>query len=147
MKKILILILCVAAFYSSNAQGASPVSIGKQKDSTELKHVQIEATFPGGLTAWRNYLEKNLRADMGSRYTKVKSGQTKKLTVIVSFLVDKEGNISQVTAKNPDNAHKKIVQEAIRVIKKSPNWIPAEQDGKKVIYRQIQSIVFAIVAE
>ena len=37
-------------------------------------------------------------------------------------------------------------EEAIRVIKKGPNWKPAVQNGRNVNYRHIQNIIF-VVAE
>jgi protein TonB len=65
--------------------------------------------------------------------------------VIVSFVVDKTGMISDVQAENDPGFGTKA--EAIRAIRKGPNWIPAEQNGRKVIYRQKQSISFRVSEE
>lgn len=46
----------------------------------------------------------------------------------VLFLVDKEGNISEVAALNDPGGG--LTEEAIRIIAKVPKWIPAEQNGK-----------------
>lgn len=35
-------------------------------------------------------------------------------------------------------------EEAVRVIKKSKQWIPALQNGNHVIYRQKESITFVV---
>src|SRR5207247_2357815 len=124
------------------------VHVFAQTDSTsevncdtckEFKTVQIEAQFPGGQQAWIKYLQRNLNAELGAKYLKPKKGETVTQTVIVSFLVDKEGKIFEVEAVNPNEIHKKLAAEAVRVIKEGPNWIPAVQNGKKVIYRQKQS--------
>ena len=60
----------------------------------------------------------------------------------VQFIVDKEGNISDVQALNDPGEG--LAGEAVRIIKKGPKWKPAEQNGRKVIYRNIQSITFRL---
>jgi len=102
--------------------------------------VEIPAEFPGGVTAWTKYLERNLNRDLpvqnGAPYGKY--------VVTLSFLVDKTGVISDVRAENDPGYGTK--EEAIRVIKKGPNWKPAVQNGRNVNYRHIQNIIF-VVAE
>ena len=51
-------------------------------------------------------------------------------TVYVQFVVDKEGNISDVKALT--NHGYGMEEEAVRVIKKGPNWTPAIQNGRPV---------------
>lgn len=104
----------------------------------EFKTVQIEAKFQGGPAAWQKYLERNLNSnvpvDNGAPPTRY--------TVVVSFLVDKNGNISEVKAENDPGYG--TAEEAVRVIKKGPAWTPAVQNGRNVIYRQRQSITFQV---
>lgn len=100
--------------------------------------VQIEAKFPGGAAAWQKYLEKNLNSNVPVEL-RAPNGI---YTVLVSFLVDNEGKISEVEALN--NPGYGTAEEAVRVIKNGPNWVPAVQDGKSVIYRQKQSITFMV---
>jgi len=100
--------------------------------------VQIAAEFPGGLPAWSKYLERNLNRDLP-----VENGAPPgKYTVVVSFIVSKTGDISDVTADNDPGYGTKA--EAIRVITKGPKWKPAVQNGRNVIYRHKQSITFQI---
>ena len=104
----------------------------------EFKTVQIEAKFPGGPSAWSKYLERNLNSNVP-----VDNGAPPaNYTVVVSFLVDKSGNISEVQALNDPGYG--TAQEAVRVIKKGPAWTPAVQNGRNVIYRQKQSITFQV---
>ena len=63
-------------------------------------------------------------------------------TVIVSFLVDKRGAISEVKAENDPGYG--TAAEAVRVIERGPAWTPAVQNGRNVIYRQKQAITFVI---
>lgn len=100
--------------------------------------VQIAAEFPGGLSAWQKYLERNLNRDLP-----VDNGAPPgKYTVTVSFIVDKTGVISDVKAEN--NPGYGTADEAVRVIRKGPNWKPAVQNGRNVIYRHKQNITFVV---
>lgn len=104
----------------------------------EFKTVQIESKFPGGPQAWRSYLEHTLRTNVP-----VKNKAPKGVyTVIVSFLVNKEGKVSE--PKLITDPGYGCGEEVLRIIKKSPDWSPAVHDGKNVIYRQKQSITFVV---
>lgn len=104
----------------------------------EFKTVQIEAKFPGGLDAWAKYLQRNLRQDVPTD----NGAPPGRYTVVVSFLVDKEGNISEVRAENDPGYG--VSDEAVRVIQRGPKWTPAVQNGRNVIYRQRQSVTFEV---
>ncbi|NCI47441.1 energy transducer TonB [Sediminibacterium soli] len=103
--------------------------------------VQIPAEFPGGLSGWTKYLERTLNRDLP-----VENGAPPgKYTVIVSFIVAKDGAISDVVAENDPGYGTK--GEAVRVIQKGPKWKPAVQNGRNVIYRHKQSITFMVSEE
>lgn len=128
------------------------ITLHAQKDTmyiagTDTTEVQTEARFPGGAKGWQRYLEANLNVDLGARYLKPKRGQTITQQAIVSFLVDTSGNISEVQILNPGDVHPKLAAETMRVIKEGPKWLPATQNGKKVIYRQKQSVTWQVAAE
>jgi hypothetical protein len=97
---------------------------------------QVPAEFPGGLPTWSKYLERNLDINV----IRKNGGPAGKYTVVVTFIVDKSGNISDITAENDPGYGTK--EEAIRVIEKGPRWKPAIQNGETVIYRHRQSITF-----
>ncbi len=100
--------------------------------------VQIAAEFPGGISGWTRYLERTLNRDLP-----VENGAPPgKYTVIVSFIVSKDGSISDVTAENDPGYGTK--GEAVRVIQKGPKWKPAVQNGRNVIYRHKQSVTFQV---
>lgn len=100
--------------------------------------VQIQAQFPGGTKEWIRYLERNLNQDIASE----NGAPPADYTVTVSFIVDAKGHISDVRAENDPGYG--IKNEAIRVIQKGPNWIPAVQNGHNVMYRQKQNITFRV---
>ncbi len=102
--------------------------------------VQIAASFKGGEEAWHRYLQRALNSDIpGSNGAP--AGPYK---VLVSFIVDKDGHISDVKAENDPGYGTK--EEAIRVIRKGPDWVPAQQNGRNVIYRHRQAITFLVDA-
>ncbi|MDR0793230.1 MAG: energy transducer TonB [Chitinophagaceae bacterium] len=100
--------------------------------------VQIEAKYPGGSGAWYNFLKRNLRSDVPLE----NGASSGKYTVLVSFIVDRDGNTSEIKAETDPGYG--CAAEAIRVIKSSGKWQPAEQNGHKVIYRQKQAITFEV---
>jgi protein TonB len=123
--------------------GTGKVEAPKQDEDYDkvFTVVQIPAEFPGGLPAWTKYLERNLNRDLP-----VNNGAPPgKYTVVVSFIVDKNGGISEVQSENDPGYGTK--DEAVRVIKKGPSWKPAVQNGRNVIYRHKQSITFVVSEE
>jgi periplasmic protein TonB len=107
----------------------------------EFTSVQIEASFPGGVAAWKRFLERNLNQNV----LEENGAPPGRYTVVVSFRVDKDGSITEVKADN--NPGYGTADEAVRVIKKGPRWNPAQQNGRQVIYRQRQSITFVLEGE
>jgi periplasmic protein TonB len=109
--------------------------------------VEREAMFPGGPEGWRKYLEGNLNANL-ARFIKLKRNEKMaQQTAKLQFIVDKQGNISNVICLNANEIHPKLAKEAIRVIQEGPRWIPAWQNGKDVIYQAIQYITWQNTAD
>ncbi len=98
--------------------------------------VENKAEFPGGIDAWRRYLERHLR------YPEEAVNNEVEANVLVEFIVDPEGNISEVKALNDPGYG--LAAEAVRIIAQGPPWIPAEQSGRKVRYRHRQPIIFRL---
>lgn len=112
------------------------------KDETDYNQtftkVEVEASFKGGEGAWRKYLERNLNAS-----APVDNGANPgSYTVVVQFIVDKEGNISDVKALT--NHGYGMEDEAVRVIKRGPKWEPAIQNGRQVKAYRKQPITFVV---
>jgi len=116
------------------------VDAPKKEDDIDIifSTVQIQAQFPGGMAEWNKFLSRNLNRDLPSE----NGAPPADYSVIVSFIVDRMGLISDVKAENDPGYG--TAAEAIRVIRKSPNWIPAMQNGRNVIYRQKQKITFRV---
>jgi protein TonB len=110
----------------------------QRKENTDSIYytVQNPAEFPGGLSAWKRYLERNLVYPENAIEAETQGA------IKVQFIVDREGNISDVHAIN--DLGNGLAEEAVRIIKSGPKWKPAEQNGTKVIYRHIQNITFKL---
>ena len=86
--------------------------------------VERVPTFPGGLEAFGHYLASNIRYPARSREKGIQG------RVIISFIVEKDGSLSGV--KVARGVATDIDQEALRVIRTSPDWKPGTQNGKPV---------------
>lgn len=93
----------------------------------------IEAEFPGGVDAWRQFLQQNLS------YPETAIEREIEGTVLVQFEVCTDGTVCNIQAiYGPDE----LKQNAIEVFKKSPKWIPARDYGYNVKSYKKQSIIF-----
>ncbi|MBE7173933.1 MAG: TonB family protein [Williamsia sp.] len=100
--------------------------------------VEIEAGFPGGASAWARYLNKNFHYPNEAQAKEIQG------TVIVQFIVEVDGSVSDVKAlSGPEGGLK---EEAVRVIKASGNWEPAIQNGHKVASFKKQPVIFRLDA-
>lgn len=127
-----------------HAQNNVPVTAAKWADTTD-GHIKIEAKFPGGPQGWIQYLQKNLHPEVAAENIVLKRRQKDSTeTIIVSFLVDTTGKVSEVKVENLNPYTPAVAAEAKRVVARGPNWDPASIDGKKVVFRQKQSISFMI---
>jgi periplasmic protein TonB len=113
------------------------VEAPKLEEDLPLETVEIESTYPGGWPAWAHFLGRNMR------YPDAAVNENVAGTVLVRFIVDKEGNVSDVEAiSGPDKDG--LREEAIRVIRKSGKWVPAVQNGRNVKSYKRQPVVFVL---
>jgi protein TonB len=104
-------------------------------DAKIFTAVEIESKYPGGVPAWSAFLYRRLA------YPPEASDAGIQGTVIVRFIVDKEGNVSEVEAiSGPEE----LLSSAVSVIKKSGRWEPAIQNGRKVNSYKKQPITFKL---
>jgi len=120
--------------------GGSGVAVGPSKQEDDLdkifQKVEIESSYPGGPSAWARYLNRNLRFPDRAVEDGIQG------TVLIQFVVDREGNVSDVTALNDPGGG--LAEEAIRIIKKSGKWKPAIQNGRTVKSYKKQPITFKL---
>ena len=118
MKKILIIAI---AFFSIQIGSAQEQS-SQQKDTIyDFKDVDVKPDFPNGMGDFykfiaKNYIIPNVKNISGKVY--------------IAFIIEKDGSIEEV--KILRDLSFGTGEEAIRVLKKSPKWIPAQLNGEKV---------------
>lgn len=112
-----------------------------EEENKVFEKVEVEAEFPGGLSAWARYLQRNLNNN-----APIDNGAPPgSYTVMVQFIVDKQGNISDVKALTSHGYG--MEEEAIRAIKRGPKWTPAIQNGRNVNAYRKQPITFVVAEE
>jgi len=122
-------------------QGKQIIEEKKEDDNKIFEKVEIEASFTGGESAWKKFLERNLNPN-----APVDNGAPEgTYTVYVQFVVSKDGSISDVKALT--NHGYGMEAEAMRVIKKGPKWVPAVQNGRQVNAYRKQPITFQVTSE
>lgn len=85
--------------------------------------VDIMPAYPGGMEAFRKFLEKNLQTP-----NEMENGET--VSVKVKFVVDYTGKLKGFsTVQDGGDAYNK---EVVRVLKKMPDWIPGKAKGENV---------------
>jgi periplasmic protein TonB len=100
--------------------------------------VEVEASVDVG--AWRRHLEKELMPVINKAAKKrMKPGQ---YIVMIRFLVEKDGSISDVKALNDPGYG--LAQGAEKVLKKGPKWTPGKINGRSVRSYHSQAITFVI---
>lgn len=89
-----------------------------------IEFPDVEATFPGGELAMREWMAKNLQ------YPEISIENGDKGRVFLKFVVEKDGTISNVDIVK--GATKELDQEAKRMIRSMPKWQAGESEGRKV---------------
>jgi TonB family protein len=112
------------------------MEIRNVEQDTLFATVDEVAQFPGGSEEYVKFLKKNLKYPNEARREGVEG------KVYVQFIVDKSGTVSEV--KSVKGIGTGCDAEAVRVIKKSPRWIPGNLKGKPVKQRMIIPIVFKL---
>lgn len=141
-----LLILEMLLTVPASAQNTNPLpaqkdSVSKAGEDTVYESVDIEASFPGGDDAWRKYLEQNVNGAVAAEY----GAPAGSYTVVIQFVVDKEGKLSDI---KPLTRHGYGMEaEVIRILRKSPRWNPASQDGRMVKAYRKQPVTFTVIVD
>ncbi len=89
-----------------------------------LTSVDNPPKFPGGRSALFRFLHSNIQ------YPSVAKQRELQGTIYIGFAVMENGSIRKI--KNQQGTPSFLVEEAIRVVKSMPDWIPGKQRGKPV---------------
>jgi len=109
---------------------------GTSEEVINVNSIENQPAFPGGMEAFIKYLRKNLRYPSSAVENDV-AGR-----VYVNFIVEKDGKLTDI--KVVKGIGFGCDEEAIRVLKRSPDWSPGEQNGRKVRVMYTLPIVFSM---
>ena len=98
--------------------------------------VEEMPSFPGGNGALMSYLNSNVKYPVVAQENGVQG------RVIISFVVERDGSISDVkVARSVDPS---LDREAQRVVKSMPRWKPGKQNGSAVRVKYTVPVVFRL---
>ena len=100
----------------------------------------LNPVYPGGMEAMLNFLKENIVYPNKEKRKRV-SG-----TSYISFVVEKDGRVTDVKVIKGMPNGEGCDNEAIRVIKLMPNWKPAEKNGELVKSNQVIPIKFQLLS-
>ena len=121
----------------TEGNGGSGQSRGGNADNNEIISVALiekYPEFPGGMEAFAKYLQRNLR------YPTAASEQGIVGRVTLSFIVEKDGRLTDIKVLRGIGFG--CDEEAVRVLKKSPDWSAGMQNNQKVRVQYTLPIVF-----
>ena len=110
---------------------ASKIYTGKKYDVVEEM-----PEYPGGPEALSKYLSENIKYPEEAEEKGIEG------RVIITFIVEKDGSISEVEVVNHVNPL--LDNEAVRVIKSMQRWIPGKQNGKTVRVKYTVPVTFKL---
>jgi beta-lactamase regulating signal transducer with metallopeptidase domain len=103
------------------AQGNAVTNLDKsQQENSEIKNPE----YPGGITEFYKLVGMNFQISPEADKNKVEG------KILIKFMVEKDGSLSEFKVEK--DLGYGMAEEAIRVIKLSPKWIPGSENGKAV---------------
>lgn len=115
-----------------------PPVVEMKEVEEDIIHVSVEVMpeFPGGTSALMKYLSGNIK------YPTISQEIGSEGRVIVQFVVDKDGTITNPVVVRGIDAH--LDKEALRVISAMPKWKPGRQNHKAVRVKYTVPVVFRL---
>ncbi len=110
--------------------------IVQQEKEEVFVSVEQMPEFPGGEGELRTFIQKNLKYPAIAKENRIVG------RVYIEFVVNKNGEIDRI--KILRSPHGSLSEEAIRVIKIMPKWVPGKQNGISVSTRINMPIIFEL---
>jgi len=123
--------LCCCFFASGQTETKSI-----KNDEVIFKVVDKMPEFPGGKEALNDSIKARLHYPEAAVKKKIEG------TTVVQFAVMADGTVDKVTVYV--SAHPLLDEEAVRVVKSLPKWIPGKKNGKEVNSYYILPVVFLL---
>lgn len=118
--------------------GEGPKQKAITEDNTvhDFINLEVQPVFPGGMDKFYSYLSKAIRYPALAQETGVQG------KVFVSFIIETNGVLTDLKVERKLGAG--TDEEALRVLKGSPKWLPGIQNGRAVRVRYNIPISFSL---
>lgn len=93
-----------------------------------INYYEESASFPGGIDSLNKFIETNLQYPEQARQSSVQG------RVYLTFTVEKDGSLTDIKVIRDIGSG--CGEEAIRIIKMMPKWIPAKDYRGKIVRQQ-----------
>jgi periplasmic protein TonB len=124
---------------STTSTTAATGSVAEEKPQEEAYTIVEEMPqFPGGREALAKYLSTSIQYPAKEKEAKIEG------KVFVSFIVEKDGAISNVRVMKGVPGGPGLDAEAVRVISSMPKWTAGKQSGRTVRVNMNQPIKFSL---
>ena len=107
--------------------------------------VEVMPEYPGGFESMMDFMKSNMK------YPEIAMQNGAKGKVIISFVVEKDGKVSDVKAADfiadgevSDECRDSLIAEAERVVASMPNWKPGQQKGENVRVKYTMPFTFRL---
>ena len=122
---------------AESKNGDSEIGVIRVEEDRPYDAVEQMPTFPGGEAELMKFIRDNLRYPLTAKKEGIQG------RVILRFVVTKTGAIDNITVlRSLDPA---CDEEAIRLIKSMPRWIPGKQNGNNVPVYYTLPVVFKLM--
>lgn len=123
MKRLIVMSLMATCCLTTVLAQKTVVSQKDQKE-TPFNVVEDKPAFPGGMEAMIQFFSTNIQYPADAKKQKIDG------RVLVNFVVEKDGSITDVKVMKP--GFPSLDAEAVRVVKMMPKWKPGYQKGQAV---------------
>lgn len=132
--------IAVASIINPNGvvRGAIEHVLGIPEDTTiyEIDDVEVKPSYPGDMTECYMFVARQMHYPEEAEEKGIEG------RVLIRFVVEKDGRLTNFeVVESPDPL---LSNEALRVLKQMPKWIPAKNKGKDVRCRYSMPILFRL---
>ena len=117
-------------------RGAIEHVLGIPEDTTIYNVVEVMPSYPGDMAECYMFVARQMHYPEEAEEKGIEG------RVLIRFVVEKDGRLTNFEViETPDPL---LSDEALRVLKQMPQWIPAKNKGKDVRYRYSMPILFRL---
>lgn len=132
MRKIVLILIIIISNFSYSQTKSVQLSLPNPSEIIyTVDQVVTAPQFKGGKKALETYVKRNFNVSV-----------TKKGEILVSFIVEKDGSLSEIGVLN--DAGIATADEAVRIMSISPKWKPGILNGNTVRVQYLYTMIVGV---